>query len=199
MAFAVPAIATSLGASAATAATLGTVASYASFGLKALGAIKGFQGQKYEAKANANAAKYNAAIASNNAIIARQNSELEARKGNAEVEAKQMETRARIGAIKASQGASGVDVNYGSAVDVRSSAAMSGQLSAINIRANAARRAYGYEAEADQYDAQSTLYKAQAVNEKNAGNIKANSTLLGGLAETGMAFDEYLDSKSALT
>lgn len=198
MAFAVPMVATALGASAATAATLGTIASVAGTAFSVLGALKAAQGSKFSAQASAGASRYNAAVATNNAIIARRNADLAGQQGSAEVAQQQQETRAKVGALRASQAASGIDVNSGSAVDVRSSAAETGQLSAINIRANAARKAYGYQQNASDYDSQSGLYKAQAKNEIAGGDIEAQSTLLGGLASAGSGFGNYLESRSSI-
>jgi len=198
MAFLLPAAASAAGATSALG-TISSIASIAGTGMQVLGAFRGSQVSKFEAKANAASARYSAAVAANNAIIAQRNAELSAAEGNAEAAQKQLETRAKAGAIKASQAASGVDVNYGSAVDVRSSAAATGQLSAINIRANAARKAYGYQQEARDYTAQSKLYEAQAKNAKIAGDIEASSTLLGGLSSAGQGFGDYLDRRSALS
>lgn len=175
---------------------MGAALPYLAVGGQVMGAIQGYQGAKYQAKAASNAANYNAALERNNAIIARNNKNLSSQEGTAATEAAQLETRAKVGAIKAQQGASGVDLNYGSAPDVRSSAAATGQLSAINIRANAARKAYGYEQQAVNDEAQAGLYDAQAVNEKRAGDMNASTTLLGGLSDAGMGWNEYTRSKS---
>ena len=165
-------------------------------GLQAFGAIQGFIAKRNEGKAAANQARYNSAVASNNAIIARRNSELASAEGNAALEAKQLENRAKIGAIKASQAASGVDINSGSSVDVRQSAAEIGQLSALNIRAAAVRKAYGYQNEASDYDSQAGLYDTQAKNEITAGNMNATTTLLGGMGDAGMNYSNYLNKRS---
>lgn len=177
---------------------MGAVLPFAAAGLSILGTIQGFMGQKAQAKAAANQAKYNSAVAENNALIAQRNASLAAQEGNAALETQLMENRAKIGAIKAAQAASGVNINTGSAVDVRSSAAETGQLSALNIRSNAIRKAYGYQQDAADYKTQAGLYDTQAHNEKVAGNINARTTLLGGLSDTAMNFSNYLDKRSTL-
>lgn len=178
-----------MGIDPGTLAILSTVAT-------GVGAVQGFIGQRNQGKAAANQAKYQSAVASNNAIIAQRNAQLAAQEGNAAVEAKQLETRAKIGAIKAAQGASGVDLNYGSAVDVRSSAAETGQLSALNIRSAAIRKAYGYQNEAKDYETQSDLYKTEAKNDILAGNTNATTSLLGDIGDATMNYSNYLSKRS---
>ncbi len=196
MGIVLPAIATSLGASAATAATLGTIGTVASTGMSVLGAIQNYQGAKYQAKASSKANAYQAAVASNNAITARNNAALSAQEGAAQTEAAQLENRARVGAIKTNQGASGVDLNSESATDVRSSAAQTGQLSAINIRSAATRKVYGYNQEAKDAEAQAGLYNAEAKNDITAGNMNGTTTLLGGLADANDSYNTYKYNKS---
>lgn len=198
MAFALPAVLGAAGVSAGTAATIGTIASIASTAFTVLGAVKGAQGAKAEGKAAQQAAEYNAKVSTNNAIIARRNAELSGQEGEAATGRQQAETRARVGAIKAQQAASGVDVNTGSAVDVRSSAAETGQLSAISLRSQAARKAYGYNQQATDYESQAILQRAEGQNARTAGNMNAQTTLLGGLADAGSGFASYLNSRNPL-
>lgn len=188
-----------MGISAATIAEIGSIASVAGTGLSVIGAIKGAQGAKAEGKANANASRYAAQVAENNATISKQNASLAAQQGTAAVEKEQLENRAKIGAITANQGASGVNLNSGSSVDVRSSAAETGELSAINIRAAAARQAYGFQQEASNQESQAGLDKAEASNAITAGNTKATTTLLGGLGDAATNYSNYLNKASPLS
>lgn len=175
---------------------MGAALPFIAGGMQVFSAIQGAAAQKYQGEAAANQSKYQSAVAANNAIVSRRNADMAAREGNAAVEAKQMENRAKIGAITAAQGASGVDLNYGSAVDVRSSAAQTGQLSAINIRSQAIRKAYGYQNEASDFDTQSKLYTQQAKNDKTAGTMNATTTLLGGLSDSANSWQKYKDVSS---
>lgn len=192
MAFIAP-LAIAAGASASTAATIasvgsavGTIASIAGAGVGALGAIKQGQAEK-------SSAEYNSQIAANNAKLATQNAAYSGAEGVAQAEASSFKTRAQVGGILANQGASGVDVNTGSAVDVRSSASQLGELNALDIRSNAARQAYGYQTEAVGSQAQSTLDQSQAANAGTAGNISAGSTLLGGLGSASTNYTGFLN------
>lgn len=143
-------------------------------------------------------ARYNAQVAANNAETAKQNANFAGQEGDANAGIEQIKTRANVGSIKASQAANGIDVNTGSAVDVRSSAAEIGELNALNIRSNAARQAYGYQTQANSDVAQSQLDRQEAKYDAKAGYVKAGATLLGGAAKsvTSGMWDNYLNGSS---
>jgi len=161
----------------------------ASVGMQALGSIQ-------QGKAAAASAKYNAQVQQNNAEIARRNAQMAIEKGNAAASAEQQKTRANVGAIKAAQAASGVDVGSESAVDVRSSAAELGMLNTISIRSNAAREAYGYQTRELDALSQSQLDTAQGKSAKQAGYMDAGGTILGGAKPIKDAWGDYNNSKS---
>lgn len=163
----------------------------ASIGMQALGSIQ-------QGNAAASSANYNARIQENNAKIAEQNSRFAAEQGAANAGVEQQKTRAQVGAIKAAQAANGVDVNSGSSVDVRSSAASLGMLNAITIRSNAARHAYGYQTEAASDRGQAALDRQQAKYAKTAGYVGAASSLIGGAAKGSQSgtWDDYLSGSS---
>lgn len=170
------------GVSTATALTVGAAV---------VGAGVSAYGIEQQGKAASNAAQYNSEVAANNAKIAQQNSAYAAAEGEQNTNAALMKTRAEVGAIKASQAASGVDVDSGSAVDVRSSAAETGELNAINIRSEAARKAYGYQTEAAGYSGQAGLDKSAASNDAAAGDIGADASIIGGLGKAGEDYTKY--------
>lgn len=153
-------------------------------------------GQSMQSRAATQSAKYNAAIAANNQVIAKQNATAAMQEGEANASASSQKTKAQLGGILANQGASGVDINSGSSVDVRSSAAQNGELNAINIRADAARRAYGYQTDAAQYGLQEKMDKSEAKNAAISGDINAAGTLLSAAANPSNPFGSYLASQS---
>lgn len=165
-------------------ADVGMVASIAGAGLGAIGSLQ-------SGKASSAAADFNSKVAANNAQIAQQNATWTAEEGEANAAKSEQKTRAGVGAIKAAQAANGVDVNSGSALDVRSSAASLGELDAITIRSNAARTAYGQQTQAASDTAQSNLDKSQASNSETAGEIGAGSSLLGGLGSAAGNFAKF--------
>lgn len=178
-------------------AETGAVSSLSGLQLAGLAASTvGGVGQALQGSAAAQSAEYNAKIAANNAIIAKQNAASTIEEGQINSANSSEAARAKIGGILANQGASGVDVNSGSSVDVRSSAAQNGELNAINIRASAARQAYGYQSEAVNASAQEKMDKSESSMDELTGGINAGSTLLSGATNPNNPFGSYLASQS---
>ena len=155
--------------------TVGTVGSVLSGVVGATSAITG-------ARSQAAMAGYEKQVAANNATIATQNANLSTAAGASQVEEQGLKTRAEIGAITASQAASNVDVNSGSAVDVRSSAAALGQLDALTIRSNAEKTTYGYQTQALGFQGQEQLEGLEQEQAPIAGGISAAGSLLSGVS-----------------
>lgn len=170
----------------ATLALIAAASSVAGTGIAAVGAVS-------QGEAASQAAAYNAQVAANNAKLATQNASTIAQEGEQQTAQAQQQTKAKLGAILANQGASGVDVNTGSAVDVRSSAAELGELNAINIRANAVRQAYGQQVQAAGDTGQSQLDKSESSSDAAAGFIKGGSTLLSGASD---AYTKFANTNS---
>lgn len=151
----------------------------------------GAYGAKMEGEAMAGAAHYNAAIDRQNAAIMRANAGIAEESGQAQVGIQGQRTKAAIAGTTAQQAASGVDVNSGSYTSVRASERELGELDALNLRTNAAREAYGYKNKAVSLDAQSTLKEFEAENDITEGNLKAASTLLGGISGGSSQYQTY--------
>lgn len=139
-------------------------------------------GQIASGRAEAKALKYSASVNDVNADIANQNAIYAGQEGEANAAIQQEKTRQQVGSIKTQQAASGIDINKGSAVDVRASQAETGMLDAMTIRANAARQAYGYQTQEQGFKTQAGVDRAGAKSVKKASYIKAASTLLGSAA-----------------
>lgn len=152
----------------------------AAVGAQALGSIAGGYAQSASDKANAK-------IAENNASVATQNATYAGEEGEANAGTQGQKTRQTAGAIKANQGASGVDVNTGSNANVQGSQAMLGQLDMMNIRANAARQAYGYETQATNFENQASIDKAAGKNAVTAGYIKGITGAAAAAASAGQS------------
>lgn len=112
-------------------------------------------------------------VADNNAKIAGQNAEYSAEAGEEQAAITSRKGAAEAGQLKASQGASGVDVNSGSSVDTQVGERETNLLDTLTVRNNAALATYGYKT-------QQANFKAQAGQDREAGIIDAASTLLGG-------------------
>lgn len=182
----------SAGISATTIAAVGAAAAVAGAGAGAYSSIQA-------GNAASSSAKYNEQVSQQNAQLAQQNAVQASQAGEAQVAASQQKTRAQVGAIKAGEAASNVDVNSGSAVDVRSSAADLGELDAITVRSNAAKQAYGYETQNTSYEDQANLEAAQSENSSTAGEIGAGSTLIGGLGSASSNYARFMTQSSSMT
>lgn len=118
-----------------------------------------------QAQAQAGAMKFNATIAEQNATSARDQATA------AEMQ-QRTEAEKRLGAMRASYGASGVTME-GSPLDVLSESASMAELDAQNIRYQGDLKARGYQNTAE-------LDRANASNAKSQGYMKAGSELLMG-------------------
>ncbi len=182
LAAALPAIGTiaSLAAAPATGG-LSTIAEIG-MGASALGGITGAIGSYESGQAGKAQAEYQAEVAAQNQKLAQQSAQMASASGEAQAEQAGLKSRANLGAIRAAEGASGIDVNSGSAEDVQSSARGLGMLDQLTIRSNAAKTAYGYETQGLAYGGQQQLEKAVAQQAPIAGAFGAAGSLLSGAA-----------------
>lgn len=156
------------------------------------GAATSAVGAESQAKATAAQATYQAQVAANNQIIANQNAEAAVAQGDVQAQNQSLQNAARVGGIIAAQGASGVDVNSGSNLDVQKSQREVGELDAQTIRYNAAQQARGFEEEAASAGGQAGLYNAEAAYAPVAGDIGAAGSLLGGASSVGAKYASWL-------
>jgi hypothetical protein len=163
----------------------------ASLGATALGGITGAVGSIFGGQAQSSMYNYQAGIAAMNAQIAKQNAAYETAVGETRAQESGMKTRAQIGATRAQQGASGLDVNTGTNVSVRASEAELGSFEQGVIRSDAARKAYGQEVVAAQETAQSQLDQMAASNAKTAGLIGGFTSILGAGSSFGSKFLQF--------
>lgn len=155
---------------------------WAAIAMQAAQGVVGAVGAEQSASAQATSARYQAAVADNNAAVARNNALMATRIGEQKSMQQELKNRGQLGAIIAQQAGNGVDVNTGSAKDVQTSARVLGRQDTMTIRSDAAREAYGYETEAQNFKAQSKLLKKSAKDARSAGDVAALSSLLGGAA-----------------
>lgn len=161
-------------------------------GLGVIGSIK--QGEAQKAQAN-----YNASVAAANAQIAKNKAAMAGAAGTAQTEQASLETRAKVGGIVAAQAAGNIDINSGSALDVRSSAKQLGELNALTVRSNAARTAYGYQTEAASETGQESLYRSEARNAMPAAELNAFGNVLGGASSAASNYAKFqLESGNSL-
>jgi hypothetical protein len=136
-------------------------------------------GSMFSGAAAKTAANYQAGIAQQNAAIANQNAAFETAKGEVEAQQVGMKGRYQRGEALTTQAASGMDVNRGSNVNVRSSMADITSLNEATIRNSAARKAWGYEVEAAGDEANAALDRMKGSAAQTAGEFSAGASILG--------------------
>lgn len=166
--------------------TAPTVDLYLSMGLSSLGNVLTTIGQVSASRAKG---AYEAGIARTNATIARIQARQVLEAGDFVAARKNVETKSVVGAVRAQQGASGVDVNSGSSVLVRNAIAGAGAMDELTIKTNAARQAWGLET-----DALESTYKGQYAK-MTARNEAEQTILSGGLSAMSGPLGIYRRSK----
>lgn len=142
-------------------------------------------------QATSNAASYQAAVAQNNSIIANQNAAYAEKAGTAQAEATSLKGAATAGKIKAAQAANGIDVNTGSAVNVRASQAETSQLDTETVLNNAELQAYGYRANATNYTAEAGLESTEAEQAPIGAELGATGNLLSNASSIGLKWTGF--------
>lgn len=144
----------------------------AGFATQAVGSLIQGEGQ-------AQASEYNATIARQNAEIARQ-------QGAFAMEAQEREAKRAMGRSIAAYGASGVQVDSGSPLDVLADSARMAMLDRLMIQYNAEVKARGYENQSQlettsaEYSRTSALFGAAGAGFKAAGVYSQNAPSSGG-------------------
>ena len=133
----------------------------AAIAAKAIGSI-------VQGESQAQAYNYNAGIAAQNAQIARA-------QGEAAVQAQQRNAARRIGTMIANYGASGVQTDAGSPLDVLADSAAMATLDSLTIRYNYALKAAGFESQA-------ALDRNAAKSARTSGYFNAIGAGLSGYA-----------------
>lgn len=84
-----------------------------------------------------------------------------------------------IGSQRTGFAASGVDVGYGSAVDVQADTAFLGELDALTIRNNAAREAWGFKVQATDLRKRAEITRKAGANAEAAGREAQKAARIG--------------------
>lgn len=155
-----------------TLATVGMASSALGGVVSAVGSVLGGQAKSQMFQYQAGVADINQRIAKRNASYARYVGEFEAQRSG-------MKSRYETGQQKVIQSGRGLDVNFGSPAAVRESQESIGRQEQTTIRSSAARRAFGYDVEAEKQRTAASMYRKSAKNEEIAGYIGAAGSILG--------------------
>jgi hypothetical protein len=163
----------------------------AGIGTSAAGAGLGAFGSLFQGQAQSNMYKYQAGVAQVNATVAKQDAQYATAAGESEAATAGIKTRQQIGSTRAGIGAGNIDVNTGSAARVVASETAVGQQNEAMIRANAAKRAYGFEVKGAEDVAQAGAYDVAAATSQEAGEIGAVSSIVGGAGNVASKWMQY--------
>lgn len=148
-------------------------------GASIAGGITSAEGAKTTAAATQQSYNYQAGVAQINSAIDLQNADYARAQGETQAMQYGMKEAQTLGQIKTAQAASGIDVNSGSATAVQASERTVGAIDTAQIRTNAAKAAYDYDVKSTMDLNQSTLDVMAGNNAITAGNIQAESSILG--------------------
>jgi hypothetical protein len=155
------------------------------------------ESQQQVAEANAQQSEFNAHVADLQAADA-------TTRGAEEESRFRTSVRGLIGSQRAGFAGQGVDVGSGSALDVQADAAYLGELDALTIRSNAAREAWGYQVQSENYRQDAAVQRkggeiaARAgANANSAAKIGAAGSVLG--AGSSLLLSRYGWNDSATT
>ena len=154
-----------------------------STGISAYGAIQ-------QGKAASAAAKYNAAVANMNAKIADRAAKDELERGARDEQRKRIEVAAIAGQQKAGMAAAGLDITFGTPLEMLVDTAYAGEMDALTIRTNANRAAYNREVEATNMRAQANLYEFEGKSARSGAMLSAIGTIAGGIGSASGKFAE---------
>lgn len=157
------------------------------------GGILGVFGADKKADAESAAYAYKAQVARNNAIIAERNATAAREAGAVKGQINDLKTKSLIAQQLVTQAASGLDVNTGTAVNVRESTHDVGRLDTLTIIANAGKEAVGYLTQAAGFQAEAQLNEASGKYAREAGDINIMSSLLGSATSV---TDKYVGFKT---
>lgn len=172
------------------AATAGGISS----GLGLVGTVASAFGAISQGNSAAAQAKYQAQVAKNNQTQAYQNANYASAAGETQSYEQGLKERTITGAIDAGIAAGGIDVNSGSAKDVKVSQDILSQQDVQQVRQTAALQAYGYKTQATNFGAQAQLDTAQAGFDQEAGWLNGLGSLLTGAVKYGKGVESLFDS-----
>lgn len=150
--------------------------------------VMGAAGAIQQGKAAQASANYNAKVADMNAKIAERQARDAVERGQQEEQQQRMKTSQVIGQQRAALAANGVDLAFGSPLDVLVDTATMGELDALTIRANTYREERDIRQQGLNSTAQASAFRAEGANARTAGNMNAFGTILGGGAK---AYSNY--------
>lgn len=164
---------------------------YVAMGMSALSGLAGAGSSLMGGNATAAADRYQAQVAQNNAARSAQAADVVQQQGQVQAQSYYQQGDQRMAAARAGYGASGVDVNSGSALDAQSSIARTTAQNVNAVGYDADVQAVGYRNQAANYQTQAGLDLASARQAKTAGLLGAASSLIGSASAVSSKWDMF--------
>lgn len=146
-------------------------------------------GQIASANAQSKAAKYNAEVQRQNAMLAERQARNVLDAGMREEQKQKAMTAQLMAKQQAAQAANGVDVSFGTPLDLMVDTAKQGAIDALTIRTNAYRNYDDVRNQAVASRNQAALYDMEAKNSRTAGILGAFGTMASSF---GSAYSNYV-------
>lgn len=143
------------------------------------------RGAYVQSEAAQGQANYQAGVARNNATMAEYAAADAVERGGEAANRSNQQYRQLRGRQVATMAANGIDIGSGSALSILEDTDMVASIDATTIRNNAARQAWGYQVEGQNYSSSASMYQASADAENPM--LSAGASLLGGAAQVGLA------------
>ena len=150
--------------------------------------IAGTAGSFQQAQATQAAAEFNAKVGEMNATLSERRAQDAIERGAKEEQRKRQEVQRILGQQQAGMAANGVDIAFGSPLDLLTDTAVMGEIDALTIRQNAYRESYDHQVDAANKRSGATLNRMEGKAAKTAGYLDAFGTILGG---AGKAYRDY--------
>lgn len=145
------------------------------------GALVSGAGQVASASAQSKAARYNAEVQRNNAMLAERQAKNVLEAGAREEQKQKALTQQLMGKQQAAMAANGVDVSFGTPLDLMVDTAKQGAIDALTIKTNTYRNYDDVRNQAVSSRNQAVLYDMEAKNSRTAGILSAFGTTLSGV------------------
>lgn len=138
-----------------------------------------------QAQAQRQAYEYQAQVARNNATLAQYQAKDAIEAGAHEEQGRRLKTAAMFSDQRASLAANGIDLGEGTATDLLATTKYIGEIDALTVRDNAAKRAWGYRVQGQDFTDQAAMKDATAggINPMMAG-VTSLLGSAGGVADS---------------
>lgn len=154
--------------------------------MQAVGGAQQAIGAYGQAAGQRSALRYDARIADFNARMAEQSAQRALERGQAETNAVRRNTANLKGQQRAGMAARGVDLTYGTPAEVLTSTDVMGELDAQTTQINAIREAWGYRAQATNFQNEAAMATASA--RSISPGLAASTSLLGTATDLASSF-----------